>query len=366
MTGCAPRFPLLDALKLLAAQLIFLHHLCTYGPVADAVASAWPTLAAWLFDKGRFAVQVFFVLAGYLAAQGLSQVQGWRLATSWRLAWKRYCRLVWPLAAALGLVLLTSELTRDAALGSMVPAVPHAAQLIAHLLLLQGALGFDALSVGLWYVAIDFQLFVMLLVLFALPGCLTANRDRARTATMVLTVVLMLSSLWGLNRHPEWDSWAPYFFGSYGLGACAYWARQAKQRHEWLAGLGLVVWWALLLDFRGRILLAGLTAGVLVLFNRPHGMKATASGMQRWTQLGAQRAYALFLVHFPVLLLVNAGWAELTTFIGVAPGAGMTAGAVALTCALTWVLADIFYRHIESRPLRIPTWVGMLQRRATG
>ena len=354
----AAHFPLIDAIKLLAAHTIVLHHLCAYGPLADAASAAWPDLAAWLYDKGRFAVQAFFVVAGYLAAQGLSRVEDWRAARFWQLSLKRYRRLAWPFAAALALAVAAAALTRASLPDGTAPAAPSAPQLLAHGLLLQGVLGFEALSVGVWYVAADFQLFLVLMALFALPGSFLAGR-RALGLTQALTAALMLASLWGFNLDSRWDDWAPYFFGSYGLGACACWARRSSRRHEWAAGIGLVVGLALLLDFRGRILLAGLTALLLVLFNRPAAARRTTAP-QRWLNAGALRSYALFLVHFPVLLLANAALARMPWQDGAAAAAFMAAAWLA-SCAA----ADVFYRRVECAGPALPPWP-ILARTATG
>ena len=51
-------FPL-DALRATAAQLIVLHHLSVYGPIAEAMHRLFPLLTGWLYDYGRMAVQVF-------------------------------------------------------------------------------------------------------------------------------------------------------------------------------------------------------------------------------------------------------------------------------------------------------------------
>ena len=64
-------FPL-DALRAAAAQLIVLHHLSVYGPIAEAMHGLFPLLSGWLYDYGRMAVQVFLVLGGYLSARALS------------------------------------------------------------------------------------------------------------------------------------------------------------------------------------------------------------------------------------------------------------------------------------------------------
>ncbi len=60
---------LIDGLKVLAAQMIVLHHCVSYGQLALATSLQLPSLSSVLFDYGRYAVQVFLVMAGYLAAQ---------------------------------------------------------------------------------------------------------------------------------------------------------------------------------------------------------------------------------------------------------------------------------------------------------
>ena len=64
--------PLSDVLKGLSCVLIVGHHLAFYGPRSDAALPLAPQLIAWLSDYGRLAVQVFLVVAGYLAASGLA------------------------------------------------------------------------------------------------------------------------------------------------------------------------------------------------------------------------------------------------------------------------------------------------------
>ena len=61
-----------DLIKLLAAQLIVLHHFSAYGPLAQAVRETWPLLIDHLYSDARLAVQVFLVIGGYLAAQSLA------------------------------------------------------------------------------------------------------------------------------------------------------------------------------------------------------------------------------------------------------------------------------------------------------
>jgi peptidoglycan/LPS O-acetylase OafA/YrhL len=359
MTSPHARAPWVDAIKLMAAQIIVWHHLCAYGPLADAAAFVWPDLASLLYNKGRLAVQVFFVLAGYLAAQALTRVSHWGRSDIAGLAFKRYRRLVWPLCAALVLVIIASAITSELLPSNMVSTEVEVPQLLAHLFLLQGVLGMESLSAGIWYVAIDFQLFLLLLLCFALPAALVSTRDKAVRWTKALTVGLMLMSLWGLNLLPAWDNWAPYFFGSYGLGVCAWWASRSANRQAWWIGLLIAVWLALLIDFRGRILLAGITAWVLIGWNQPArqvGESERSAWFARALHAGAERSYALFLVHFPVLLLANGLWVEAAPWLNVEPGPASTVAAVLLTWLASWGVAHVFYTVVEATPMLRPAW----------
>ena len=169
------RLPLVDVLKALASQLIVLHHLAFYGPMSDYARSLVPDALDWFYAYARIAVQVFLVIGGFLAAQSL-QRQGC-LDSPLRLLWRRYLKLVLPYLVALLLAIAAAAIARHLMNHPATPAAPTLAQFLAHLLLLQGILGFDSLSAGVWYVAIDFQLYALLLAAHCLvqrcwPGTL--------------------------------------------------------------------------------------------------------------------------------------------------------------------------------------------------
>ncbi len=327
------RMPLIDALKAIAALLVLLNHFSSYGPLAAAGRSALPELFAWCYDYGRMAVQVFLVIAGFLAVRALSP-DGQPLAHSpWPLLGKRYLRLVIPYVAALVLAIAAAAVADIWLNDGAIPAPPTLPQLLAHVLLLHGLLGVDALSAGVWYIAIDFQLFALLtLLLWA------GRRDRLAPA-LVLTVAAL--SLFWFNRDASWDNWAIYFFGSYGLGAAAWWASGQARARLLLGLVAIVTVSALLVNFRLRIELA-LIVALLLGFAR-HGR-----WLERWPDVGlfnflGRISYSLFLVHFPVLLLANALYAGLAL---ATPGAALL---VLLAALLTSVgLATLFHRWIES------------------
>ena len=304
----ASRNAVIDCTKGLACAAIVWHHLAFYGPMADVVQPLLPGLIEWLDQDARMAVQLFLVLAGYLAAAGLAPAGLARHSQVLPQIARRFVRLVVPLAVALVLAVLVTALVRPWFDHASLSAAPSLFQLLAHALLLQGIVGEESLSAGVWYVSIDFQLFALTTLLFAASRWCTAEPDaapRARpTPGQAVVVLLAAASLWGFNRDADFDNWAVYFFGAYGLGMMAFWAQRSARPWAWSALMAALLGIALWLEWRTRIALAGTAALALVAIMRsPHLHRL--QGPARLQQLG-QMSYSVFLVHFPVCLLVNA------------------------------------------------------------
>jgi peptidoglycan/LPS O-acetylase OafA/YrhL len=335
--------PLIDALKALASQLIVLHHFSAYGPLAEALDELLPSLSAWLYDYGRMAVQVFLVVGGFLAARSLAPRGRAAFAQPLALLWQRYRRLVLPFAAAMLLAVASAALARAWLDDDAVPGRATTLQFLAHALLLQGVLHAEALSAGVWYVAIDFQLFALLTLL--LWAARRASRRHAAGLGVVLVGVLALASLFHFNRDAAWDDWALYFFGSYALGATSWWASEPGQRSRWMLLIWAVGLAALATDFRLRIALA---LGVAVLL----GVARRSGRLERWPDVRPMAflgriSYAVFLVHYPVYLLVSAGFEHLA-----ADGSAAALAALALGWALSIAAGAAFHRWVELRAAR--------------
>ena len=329
----------IDALKLIGAQLIVLHHFAAYGPLADVVSQAAPGLMRWLYDYARMAVQVFLVIGGFLAVQGLTRVAQGDAGALMRVLARRYLRLVLPFLAALLLAVACAALARPWLNADFIPAAPTWGQALAHALLLHGVLGVDALSAGVWYVAIDFQLFALLaLLLWA------GQRGGPRWPALALVLGLTVASLFHFNRDAGLDNWALYFFGAYGLGTAAFWAGRSRQPLPGLALLMALGLLALFIDYRTRIALA---LAVALLLGLAQWRGVTGASLPAWLArpvhtLG-RTSYALFLLHFPLLLLANALFAGLGL-----SGAGTAAALLLLTWVASMGLALGFERWVEA------------------
>ena len=311
------RLPLIDLLKVIGSQLIVLHHLAFYGPMADHAAPLMPDVMGWLGDQARVVVQIFLVLGGYLSALSLAP-QG-HLHGPARVGsriFERYLRLALPLLLALLVAIAAAAVARQWMSHPSVPQAPTWTQWLAHVLLAQDLVGQEALSAGIWYVSIDLQLYATLLLGMTLVASLTKGPDSARKALAMGMVCGVAWSALHVNRDSHWDISAPYFFAAYGLGALAAWARVGRTaRYAFGAAMASVVL-GLWLEWRVRLALAAALATLLWVWQStrsPEDEAAAASGRGRL--LGVLHylgriSYAVFLLHFPVCLVVNAVFTE--------------------------------------------------------
>lgn len=339
------RLAVFDLLKALASQLIVLHHLVAYGPLADAFRERFPALADRLYYDGRLAVQVFFVIGGYLAARALAPALQPRALSVLPLLWRRYRRLALPMMVAVLCSMVCAAIARALIDDPSLPAVPTVGQVLAHALLMHDLFGVEALSAGVWYVAIDFQLFALLAVVAACAARypIAALRPAAMASTVAVLAAL---SLFLLNRHPELDVVGPYFFGVYALGAAVYWLAPPARALWWGIALVALVLLALQIEHRERLAFAGIVALSLWVGLRT----GVLSGWPEWPLAAflGRISFSVFLIHYPVIMLVNALTVCLFGTAGHAPLYGLLSA-----WAASLVAGALFHRHVEQPLARL-------------
>jgi len=342
MPAVATRLAFVDALKAVASQFIVLHHLAFYGPMSDVANDLAPALFSWLSQDARIAVQVFLVIGGFLAAKALAPSGRLLAVAPLALLIRRYVKLVIPYAAAVLLSILCAAIARTLMDHDSIPNPPTLWQVLAHLALLQDILDFDSLSAGLWYIAIDFQLFALLLGALWLARSAAPNGGGVSVPGIVFIAGLALASLLCFNRDPHWDNWGLYFFGAYALGALDYWATQAEQDPDWMLLIAVVVVATLIVDFRSRIALALVTALALGV-SRRWGFIESQPRSKLLAYLG-KISYSVFLVHFPVILVINAVFTKITPASPVLNAVG-----IVFAWSASIAVGALFYRCVEKR-----------------
>ena len=369
------RFLVIDAIKGVACLLIVAHHLSVYGPMSDQASLLLPGVIGWLYDYGRWVVQVFLVIGGYFAAASLAPDllrPAQQRESACALIWRRYCRLVLPYGFAVAVSVLVAALVRPWFVHLSVPAAPSLRQVIVHAALLQDLLGFKALSAGFWYVAIDFQLYALTVGVFS--GAAAVTRRWPGLGMLRGEAILLglgLASLLVFNRNSVLDACALYFVGAYALGMLAYWTVPHPSCDADAASLSAKGWGsclllffgaaALLVEFRGRVALAWIVAVSLVavrlFFDGRTGTLNAAKAPRWWQRLGPSlvqalarvglMSYSIFLIHFPVCLLVNAVMAKVWP-----AGAWVNLLGMAAAVGLSLVAGSVLFRWVEQAPSR--------------
>jgi peptidoglycan/LPS O-acetylase OafA/YrhL len=348
----SPRLPLIDSLKGVAALLIVLHHLAFYGPLSDVAYPLAPGALEWLYEYARMAVQAFLVIAGFGTAQRLARLPSVGFRELFGELATRYRRVGLPYLAALVLAIACNELARTWMQHPSISGPPTVPQVLAHATFLTHILGFEPLTAGVWYLAIDFQLLAVSLVLLAVsqrlsPRPASASAGNVPRLFVVLCAGLAVWSLFWLNRLSHLDNWAVYFFATYFLGMLVGWALHGTvSRWSVLASLAVVAL-AMAHEFRPRLVVA---AGVTLLL-----LWGTREEVQRkWPEnrlmSGLGRiSYSLFLVHFPVCLVVNA-WGS--RHLSSSPHHALFGMLIALVLSIA--VAIVFHWAVEARCLPAP------------
>ncbi|QWD74582.1 acyltransferase [Polynucleobacter sp. TSB-Sco08W16] len=354
-------FLLVDFLKTFASLTIILHHFSSYGQIAQDVRQLLPGIMTWLFEYGRYAVQIFLVMGGYLAAQSLTRTSDLKnLRNVLKTIFNRYLRLFAPYVVALLITIACAWVARFWVQDEFVGESETLSQFLAHLFFLQGILGLDSISAGVWYVAIDWQLYAILAIMLGLfPGY--------RSVVWML-LVLCVASLLYFNRHGDYENYFIYFMGAYGLGVLAQLCKNFPDKtvnrfaQIWIVVIGLVIVVSSFHEFWLRNILAYVVAIALIFWGdwaykdqkqahkRPQHQSQTHKlvNVILW---GSRRSYCAFLIHFSFILLANTlyiAWGMNQRHDGV-----MALALMMIAIAASWMTATYLYRWVEVPARRI-------------
>lgn len=284
----------LDFFKAIATQFIVLHHLSSYGIFSQLLESSFLTIKYFFFDYGRLFVQVFLVLGGFLAGVKLTKTNNVLIEII-----KRYLRLAVPMMLAISLMITVSTSIKfnldNLTDWNWLTNLHSFLQIFSHIILAQDLLHQESLSTGVWYVAIDFQLFIMVMCL-----CLI-YKISSRDILIKTIYALIITSLFFTPS--QYDNIAIYFFYSYGLGLLIYCIKHAKNVIYHFLFITLLFSIALFIDFKIRVLLAYLCASILLLVIKMHYDHKFFSN-KLFTFL-SKNSYSTFLTHFSIVMILN-------------------------------------------------------------
>jgi peptidoglycan/LPS O-acetylase OafA/YrhL len=339
----ASRLLFLDALRAFASVVILWHHFALYPPLCVQATPILGSLVHWFNEYAR-STQVFFVVGGYVMARTMSG-RAWDSQAVWKFLARRYCRLGIPYLAAIMLAIAACSFGHGWLPEAVVGGAPTFPQVLAHVFFLQEQLGFEHLSAGIWFVCINFQLGIIHVTALWLRDALARWLKHSAASPwidvpMIAGWLISIFSLFHYQDQSGADAWAPYFYPYFFLGVIIHRAT-TKRRAEVMFWVYLAVMVAAMChDWRWR-LASALVVGLLLFLADKTGF-ATRWPQSRWVSRLGRVSYSLFLVHFPVLVIVSSVWARLGWTSPAAAVAGLFAAFAASVGA-----AFAFHRWVE-------------------
>ena len=338
------RSAFIDNIKGIACLLIVFHHLAFYGPMSDVANAVIPNVINFFFDYARLAVAVFLCVGGFLTGLKLSEPNFFVKHSVQQVIWQKYLRLVIPYLGAITLAIAGSFVASRLMQHHSISAMPDVPQLLSHLFFLQNILGFESLSAGLWYVAIDFQLFAVCALLVFLVEKLSPaswSYKSTRLISLIIFSGLTIASVTFFNRHEVYDVWFVYFFATYGLGLLtAFLVRSQSHRVLILTVVAVTIFSLYYQDFRERLSVALLMA--FLLFSSYESNWTKSKLWNNPLQKIGEMSYSIFLVHFPVSLVISGIWVQLYP-----SDPWMNVLGMCVSALLSLLLAIPFYKYIE-------------------
>jgi peptidoglycan/LPS O-acetylase OafA/YrhL len=327
--GFDGRATFIDALRGIAALGVACYHITRYELAPQPSRQFIPEILQTVFDYGWIGVPIFFVISGFVIAYSVRNAQVTPRYIG-NYAFRRVIRLDPPYWATILFVLflhaiLHLHLGFDSPLDVPSKLEPELSWklLASHALYLQNILRYDNLSAGFWTLCIEVQFYLLYVSGLGIAQQFPArNKSRPSDAgTLGLLVVflpLALMSLFEWNRtvggRPVYDNdmWIIRFFGSFFLGASAWWALDGRIP-KW-------IFWAYAASFAARIFLqvhrekwsddltvglcAALATGVGIYIAGKMGRLGTWLNYRPLQYLG-RTSYSLYLVHFPISHVIS-------------------------------------------------------------
>jgi len=326
--------PALDGMRALAIALVLIFH------VNDSY-----------LPGGFVGVDLFFVISGFIITRSILTARGKGGFSILDFYRRRYSRLLPASMATIALTLIAVWLTQGPALlEDTARAALFAATSTANIFFNFQAGYFDDTSavnplLHMWSLSVEEQFYLVWpLALLALP----ASRNRGALALIGFTLVAAAISIWVWSQAPATMFYqAPFRAFQFAAGAAL--AVYGRSLQGWSAGLAALAGCALLAfaamgagepyGIWRSALAPTLAAGLLIAGIQSRPVQSVFA-FAPVAALG-KRAYSIYLVHWPIMVLAGLSWGQAKEPLG---------EAVLLAASLT--AGELLYRFVES-PLRI-------------
>ena len=312
MSVASKRIDSLDALRGLAALAVCWKHLTD--------SFALPRFLQVSGMYGWLGVEVFFVISGFVIPYTLHK-SGYRVGQYFTFVWKRIVRLEPPYLLSILFVIVIGYLAAHAPGYHGDPYHPSATQILLHFGYLNAFAHYQWLNSVYWTLAIEFQYYLALGLLFPL---LCSRNPKGRYAALAILSVLAFFPSESFIFHY-------LFLFLLGIVTFQYWIRLIKTR--------LYIGFVIVLGIGAVLTLGFLMAGVGV-------ATACVISFVRFRQFAVLKflgtiSYSLYLLHLPIVMKLS----NLARRITHGPYENMVA--VVVIAAITIMAAYLFFRFVE-------------------
>lgn len=339
-TAAIGRLAFADGLRGLAALWVVLFHASGGGHLERVKALLPAPAAKWVFEMGELGVPIFFVLSGFVMALTVDSASV-GAAFAWRFVARRLVRLTPPywfaIAVALGFALLKAGVL------DQPPKLPSAADLLAHLLYLQGVFDATLINPVYWTLGVEVQFYIAFALLMMLADTLQ-RRGVLRQARLVvggLSALVALAWPAGWAQGAGWPGGFLPFWFSFMAGVLACWSWRERGAHA-------VLFWAFI---AALAVAAGVDPSAFATAAIVAAVALSVAGMRgamnRWLNLPALQfiglvSYSLYLLHNP---LTGSGFNVINRVLP--PSWFAEAVGLAGTLAICLVGSYLAYRFVE-------------------
>jgi len=293
------RYVFIDALRGLTALSVVIFHARVGGHV-DSWAATWPVFLDNIVCQMGIAVQIFFVLSGFVIAHSMIR-HDVGFGYVGRFLLRRSIRLDPPywasMALTVGLALVSARFV-----AGKVYERPSLGNLGLHVLYVADLVHEPLIQPVYWTLCLEIQFYLVFALMMLTATVLRRWTSPGRAFYAVLLPALAFANLWPLGLQPfTYSEFFPDEWHQFLAGVAVYWA---VSRPGDLRAASLAFGNAALLGgaaaFRQDATVAmGAAAALLILLAGIRGTLTTWLGSRPFLYLGAI-SYSLYLIHNPL------------------------------------------------------------------
>jgi peptidoglycan/LPS O-acetylase OafA/YrhL len=296
--GKNERFVFIDGLRGLAALAVLTLHTYT-SPTLHSLSASMPAPVDYLVRHGWLAVQVFFVVSGFVIAYSLRNARvSPRVLGNFAL--RRTLRLDPPYWATLAVAVLALS-TSNLLLKDRVAPIPGRSAILAHAFYLQDLLGLSNFLPVSWTLCLEMQMYLAYIVTLGFSQWLARRKGYwCRSDSVALLLVFMPLAVLSIVVAkfvgcPVQGTLVPFWYQFF-FGALIWWTLEGKVSRSWFwLYVAMTVGIITMSQLRSDTLVVLATGCIIYLAaarNRLHvWLKAV------WIQYLGRISYGLYLTH---------------------------------------------------------------------